>query len=84
MGEHAPKLLGSTAFILSAVSGLLLAWLLLTLFYLLRPKQLNLSKIGDADRDKLKDFLEHYPGNMLTHMLFAGTRASSGRWIIKY
>jgi len=74
-GEHAPKLLGSNAFILSAVSGLLLAWLLLTLYYLLRPKRLNLSSIGDADRDKLKDFLDHYPGNMLTHMLFVGDKS---------
>ncbi|GAA0398093.1 bifunctional lysylphosphatidylglycerol flippase/synthetase MprF [Paenibacillus motobuensis] len=75
VGEHAPKLLGSSAFILSAVSGLLLAWLLLTLYYLLRPKQLNMPSISNTDRAKLSDFLERYPGNMLTHMLFAGDKS---------
>ncbi|WP_227011793.1 hypothetical protein [Paenibacillus lutimineralis] len=74
VGEHAPKLLGSSAFILSAVSGLLLAWLLLTLYYLLRPKQLNMPSISNVDHAKLSDFLEQYPGNMLTHMLFSGDK----------
>jgi len=71
-----------------AVFGLLVAWLMLSLLYLFRPKRLTISGASPEEQAKLKAFLEHEQGNLLTHMLFTGDKsffwAMDNRVLIPY
>lgn len=63
---------GHVAF--TAVSGLITAWLLLTMFVTLRPHRQPEALTGPPDMGRLTRFLEQVEGNALTHMLFLGDK----------
>ncbi|SFJ34798.1 phosphatidylglycerol lysyltransferase [Paenibacillus sp. UNC496MF] len=78
-----PKLNG-----LVAITGILAAWLLLSLILLLRPSRLVHKMNPQEEQAKLRLFLEREEGNYLTHVLFAGDKhffwASNDRVLIPY
>ncbi|CQR54604.1 bifunctional lysylphosphatidylglycerol flippase/synthetase MprF [Paenibacillus riograndensis] len=59
----------------AAIAGLVMAWLLITLFFILRPNRLTNKGASDAELARLRKFLEHEQGNLLTHVLFAGDKS---------
>ncbi|ULO09897.1 bifunctional lysylphosphatidylglycerol flippase/synthetase MprF [Paenibacillus sp. 19GGS1-52] len=59
----------------AAIAGLLVAWLLISLILILRPEHLSNKGASEAELHKLRLFLEHERGNLLTHMLFAGDKS---------
>jgi phosphatidylglycerol lysyltransferase len=72
---HADWLLEPTQHTIVAVFGLLIAWLILSLLYLFRPKPLSIDGAAPDEQAKLQAFLEHEQGNLLTHMLFTGDKS---------
>lgn len=78
-----PKLNG-----LVAITGIMAAWLLLSLVLLLRPNRLMRHAASAEEQDKLRMFLEHEEGNFLTHVLFTGDKnffwSSNERVVIPY
>ncbi|QHW29571.1 bifunctional lysylphosphatidylglycerol flippase/synthetase MprF [Paenibacillus rhizovicinus] len=78
-----PKLNG-----LVAITGIVFAWLLLSLILLLRPSRLVNKGASGEEQEKLRLFLEHEQGNLLTHVLFAGDKnffwACNERVLIPY
>ncbi|SEP16270.1 bifunctional lysylphosphatidylglycerol flippase/synthetase MprF [Paenibacillus sp. OV219] len=78
-----PKLNG-----LVAITGIVFTWLLLALILLLRPSRMVKQGTSVEEQEKLRLFLEHEQGNLLTHVLFAGDKnffwASNERVLIPY
>ncbi|WP_141504938.1 bifunctional lysylphosphatidylglycerol flippase/synthetase MprF [Paenibacillus luteus] len=58
-----------------AIFGLLVAWLMLSLLYVFRPKPLDMNGASRQDQEKLAAFLEKEQGNLLTHMLYTGDKS---------
>ncbi|MNM16675.1 Phosphatidylglycerol lysyltransferase [compost metagenome] len=73
---------------IAAVTALAVTWLAFTLAMILRPSPLKTPGASLAERDKLREFLERNPGNLLTHLLYSGDKsffwACGGRVLIPY
>ncbi|WP_054023986.1 bifunctional lysylphosphatidylglycerol flippase/synthetase MprF [Bacillus sp. FJAT-28004] len=72
---HSAWLLDPSQHMIAAIFGLLVAWLILSLLYLFRPKPLAIGETAADEQSKLKGFLEKEQGNLLTHMLFTGDKS---------
>ncbi|WNS47055.1 bifunctional lysylphosphatidylglycerol flippase/synthetase MprF [Paenibacillus sp. MMS20-IR301] len=59
----------------TAVSGLIFSWLLLTMFITLRPQRKADQIFADKDMARLEKFLSEEWGNALSHMLFLGDKS---------
>lgn len=57
-------------FMHNALYAFITAWIILLIWYFLRPKRPFDRKIGKNELGKLKEFLSKYEGNYLTHLLF--------------
>lgn len=79
--KHLPKgvkadwLLQPNAHLIASLFGLVIAWLLLTLLYIFRPKPLVIDGASAEEQLKLRAFLEGEQGNLLTHVLFTGDKS---------
>ncbi|MFB5762258.1 bifunctional lysylphosphatidylglycerol flippase/synthetase MprF [Paenibacillus medicaginis] len=67
---------------------LLSAWVFLTMYLMMRPKR-GVEELPDAaEMDRLREFIAHEQGNLLTHMLFLGDKqfywAQEGNVLIPY
>ncbi|WP_019914852.1 bifunctional lysylphosphatidylglycerol flippase/synthetase MprF [Paenibacillus sp. HW567] len=72
----------------TAVSGLVLSWLLMTMLVVLRPHRRMEELLADKDMTQLSQFLGGNEGNALTHMLFLGDKsfywAQGGKVLIAF
>src|SRR4029453_16280463 len=85
---HAKWLLEPSEHTSIAIYSLLIAWLILSLLYIFRPKPLSINGAAPEEQAKLDAFLKHEQGNLLTHMLFTGDKsffwAMDNRILIPY
>ncbi|KGM97533.1 lysyl transferase [Clostridium novyi A str. 4552] len=75
-------------FTCNAIYAFILAWIILTIYFILKPKRPFDIKVSDEDIYRLKEFLEKYEGNYLTHLLFMRDKnfywAQEGKVLISY
>ncbi|MBW7452727.1 bifunctional lysylphosphatidylglycerol flippase/synthetase MprF [Paenibacillus sepulcri] len=73
---------------LVAITGIVTTWLLISLILLLRPNRFVNNQSSEQEQHKLRLFLEHNQGNLLTHLLFTGDKnffwASNERVLLPY
>ncbi|WP_370872375.1 bifunctional lysylphosphatidylglycerol flippase/synthetase MprF [Paenibacillus zeirhizosphaerae] len=67
---------------------LVFAWVFLTMYLMMRPQR-DIETLPDTDdMDRLREFMSHEQGNLLTHMLFLGDKkfhwAQEGEVLIPY
>ncbi|RKP58207.1 bifunctional lysylphosphatidylglycerol flippase/synthetase MprF [Cohnella endophytica] len=81
-------LINPTQQLVAILTGLVIAWLLISLGLILRSNRLSNNGATDAERQQLRMFLEQEHGNFLTHMLFSGDKsffwACEGQVLIPY
>lgn len=68
--------------------GFISSWLILGTLQLVYFERLPVENPSEADYERLKEFLDKYPGNIMTHLLFLGDKklffAQDGNVVIGY
>ncbi|KGM99991.1 bifunctional lysylphosphatidylglycerol flippase/synthetase MprF [Clostridium botulinum] len=72
----------------NAIYAFIVAWIVLAIYFILKPKRPFDQKISNEELEKLREFLKKYEGNYLTHLLFLKDKnfywAQDGKVLIAY